>query len=112
MNNLETNVAIFCASAKQAIKMQGKPLMDRIQLMANDMHEQNQHTIPYNTFIKMIVNWTKECITNEGWSLTDVDGISWFIALFAKAYSIIKPEYNFDRIFKDAFKLYYQETPF
>lgn len=112
MDYLEMNAAIYCISAKRAISMQGESLMDRIRMIANDMHRQNHQFMPYDAFIGKIVDWTKESIVSEGWSLTEVDGISWFIALYAKAYSIVKSEYGFDQIFKDAFKLYYQKTPF
>lgn len=112
MDILEINADIYCMSAKLAIDMQGDLLMARIRMMADDMRKQNQQLMQYNTFIEKIVDWTKESIVAEGWSITDEDGISWFIALYAKAYSIIRPEYSFDRIFKDAFKLYYQKTLF
>ena len=112
MDYLEMNAAIYCISAKRAISIQGESLMDRIRMIANDMRRQNQQFMSYDTFVEKVVDWTEESIVSEGWSLTEVDGISWFIALYAKAYSIIKPEYSFDQIFKDAFKLYYQKTPF
>lgn len=112
MDYLEMNATIYCISAKRAIDMQEESLMYRIRSMANDMSRQNQQFMPYDTFINKVVDWTEESIVAEGWSKTDVDGISWFIALYAKAYSIIKPEYSFDQIFKDAFKFYYQKTPF
>lgn len=112
MDFLEMNATIYCISAKRAITVQGESLMDKIRMMANDMRRQNQQSASYDTFISVIVDWTRESIINEGWSLTEVNGISWFIALYAKAYSLIKPEYSFDQIFKDAFKLYYHKTPF
>lgn len=106
------NATIYCISAKRAIDMQGESLMSRIRSMANDMSRQNQQFMPYDIFISKVVDWTEEYIVAEGWSKTDVDGISWFIALYAKAYSLIKPENSFDKVFKDAFKCYYKKIPF
>lgn len=112
MEILDINAEIYCTSALNAIKIQGKPLQVRLEGMANEMLRKEQDEMPYDGFIANAVKWTKEAIVKEGWSLTDVNGISWFISLYAGAYVLIKHGVSFRQIFKDIFKLYYNETPF
>ena len=112
MDILDINAENYCTSALNAIKVQGKPLQDRLEWMANEMLRKKQDKMPYDEFIVSAVRWTREAIVKEGWSLTDANGISWFVSLYAGAYSSIKPGCSFRQIFKDIFKSYYSETRF
>lgn len=112
MDILDINAEIYCMSAKHTIKVQEKQLQERLKWMTDEMLRKKQCDMPYDDFIANIVNRTKESIMEEGWSLTDVNGISWFISLYACAYFLIKPECSFDKIFIDAFKCYHHEIPF
>lgn len=107
-NYLESEALIYCISAQVAITSQGEALQKRIKLMANDLYSSGDLSFSYDRQIQKIVEKTKKDILDEGWDIADKQGVSWFIGLYAQAYSIADSTKDFKQIFQDAFKKYFQ----
>ncbi|MGN0006804.1 MAG: hypothetical protein ACI35T_01765 [Alistipes sp.] len=59
-----------------------------------------------------ILNWVESAVIKSGWSLTDEDGVTWWIGLFLREYLRVADSKHYhlkyDVVFKDLFIKYFE----
>lgn len=108
---IETEAQIYLRSAQLALSQTSENTKKIIRDTAQEFKDNGFNLEPYDEMIIKIVEWTKENTKSQGWSLTDEDGVSWFLGLWSKAYelSLESSRFTFSKIFKDAFIKYFSQ---
>lgn len=102
---------IYCASTQISMRNQQEYVEQVVNEISADLIKRDIESLPYNQVVLLINMWAKDYVIQSGWSVTDEDGVSWFLGLFCKSYvrclkNSIVP---FDKIFKDCFKGYFRD---
>lgn len=102
---------IYCASTQISMRNQQEYVEQVVSEISTDFINRDIESQPYNQVVSLINKWTEDYVIQSGWSVTDEDGVSWFLGLFCKSYvrclkNSIVP---FDKIFKDCFKGYFRD---
>ncbi len=108
---VEKEADIYCTSVKVSIKQQqGEELEKVINETASQMLIDNWEDAPRIKVILSIVSFVENDMKAEGWSLTDEDGIAWFMGLYCKSYirSLRRRQESFDELFKECFIEYFR----
>lgn len=83
---LEQDAEIYYSSYRLAVSKQGESIQYRINMLAKSLANSTIVRIPLNQAINWILSYVKEEMGHEGWQLDDVDGVSWFLGLYASSY--------------------------
>jgi len=83
---LEQDAEIYYSSYRLAVSKQGESIQYRINMLAKSLANSTIVRIPLNQAINLILSYVKEEMGHEGWQLDDVDGVSWFLGLYASSY--------------------------
>lgn len=108
---LDLDADIYCRATYQSVVQHASPA--RITSMAMDLLRQGCEEWSLNALTSNMVEWVKKDVTASGWELTDKDGVSWWIGLYAMAYTKTRTDnlHPFDEIFKNAYILYFKQNP-
>ena len=102
---------IYCTSVKLSMKSQGVELDNTLNLIAEQMLNEGWEDAPRATIITTILRFVEDHVIESGWSLTDEDGVAWFIGLYCKSFvrSLRHRQESFDDLFKECFIAYFRK---
>ena len=111
MENPELEAKTYSIAASLSITQAGKDLVDVISSISANMINVGLLNRPYEDIIKVIIHSVVRDIQDEGWDLMDVDGVSWFIGIYVKAYiqATKSTESLYTKIFSEIFVCYYRQ---
>lgn len=107
---VDKEAEIYCTSAKVSIKkQQGEDLEKVLNEISTHMLLNNWEDAPRTKVVNTIVGMVENDVKVEGWSLTDEDGVAWFMGLYCKSFirSLRKRQESFDDLFKECFIDYF-----
>ena len=85
-SSISQDAEIYFVSFKLAVSQQGEKIQYRMNEMANQLSVTSIVHLPYYRAIDNLVEYVRRDVLIEGWSTSDVDGVSWFLGLYATAY--------------------------
>lgn len=108
---IDKEADIYCTSAKIAMNSQADTIDETINEFSKELNQLGWEELTYTQLISTIVHVTEEKVIESEWSITDEDGVAWILGILCRAYlkSLRTKTESFDKIFKDCFKLYFQD---
>lgn len=107
---IEKEAEIYCSSVKITIKKkQSDDLEEQLNQMADEMCSKGWESLPRSMVVASLVRNVEEEVSSMGWSLTDEDGVSWFLGLLCKSFvrSMRFRQESFDKLFTECFIAYF-----
>lgn len=108
---IEKESEIYCTAAKVSIKNhQGATLENILNNISSLMISEKWEDKPRTEVIHFIVNYVESSVKMEGWSLTDEDGVAWYMGVYCKSFirSLRRRQESFDELFKECFVEYFK----
>ena len=103
---------IYFISFRMSASKQGESIQYRMNYMAQQLSSSTIVHLPYYKAVDQILEYVRRDIIDEGWSLSDIDGVTWFLGLYATAYvralgtMCLKTDHD---VFVDGFIKYFEQ---
>lgn len=108
---IEKEAEIYCSSSKIGLSSQEQFVEEASSAFASEMKDNDVVHMSFDEVVDYIVGKAREACDMNGWSMTDEDGIAWFVGLYTKAYlkalGIMARPY--DIVFKACFKKHFSQ---
>lgn len=108
---IDIEAEIYCRSSKIGLVSQADFVEEASTAFAKEMRDADITHMSFDRVVSYIVGKAREACRMNGWSMTNEEGISWFIGMFTKGYIkavgiMAKP---YETVFKACFKQHFSE---